>query len=277
MIERSRDGRTLSKNTVRLIRNALSQMLADAFDEELIKSNPAAEPRRPRGRRRRKGGGAKPVVRPFSDAELAQVLEAARVHEPEHYAYLLLLARTGMRPGEGAALVWDDINFTTRSISIERAYSRGVLGETKTGETRVVDMSTELSATLTALDRVRKTQALKNGWGEVPDLIFVNAAGGPLDESRVRKVFKRVMRKAGITGHTLYDLRHSYASLHLAKNTPITYVSSQLGHSDASTTLRWYARWLPQTDHNFADRLDSRTVGSPLVSDDGQGASAAGR
>ena len=37
-------------------------------------------------------------------------------------------------------------------------------------------------------------------------------------------------------------LRHTFTSLLLAQNAPITYVSAQLGHADATTTLRWYAR-----------------------------------
>ena len=61
--------KTLSKNTVRLIRACLSAMLAEAMDDELIKSNPAAVPSRRRGK---KGNGAvsaaerQKAIRPFS-------------------------------------------------------------------------------------------------------------------------------------------------------------------------------------------------------------------
>ncbi|HEX6049599.1 MAG TPA: tyrosine-type recombinase/integrase, partial [Gemmatimonadaceae bacterium] len=43
----------------------------------------------------------------------------------------------------------------------------------------------------------------------------------------------------------VYDLRHTFATHLLARGVPISYVSAQLGHADATTTLRWYARWLP--------------------------------
>jgi hypothetical protein len=33
-------------------------------------------------------------------------------------------------------------------------------------------------------------------------------------------------------------------------------VSAQLGHADATTTLRWYARWLPRADRRAVDMLD---------------------
>jgi integrase len=252
--------KTLSKNTVRLIRACLSAMLAEAMDDELIKSNPAAVPSRRRGK---KGNGAvsaaerQKAIRPFSDAELSKILEAARQHDAEHYPLFLLLARTGMRPGEASALQWTDFDFTNRKILVERAYSAGILGTTKTDGVRTVDMSQELATALTALYKQREAQTLKEGWGEVPELVFINAAGKAVDESRVRKRFARVLKKAEITGHRLYDLRHTFATQLLAKGAPITYTAAQLGHARPSTTLAWYARWLPQAGAGYVDRLDA--------------------
>jgi integrase len=40
-------------------------------------------------------------------------------------------------------------------------------------------------------------------------------------------------------------MRHTFASLLLLDGVPITYVSRQLGHKDASLTLRVYAHCVP--------------------------------
>ncbi len=54
-----------------------------------------------------------------------------------------------------------------------------------------------------------------------------------------------------------HQLRHTFASQLLAAGGPITYVSRQLGHHDASITLRVYAHWLPDTSGTKGvDRLD---------------------
>ena len=46
---------------------------------------------------------------------------------------------------------------------------------------------------------------------------------------------------------------------------PITYVSQQLGHRDASITLRVYAHWLPDaTADRGVDRLDDGATGRNL-------------
>jgi len=74
----------------------------------------------------------------------------------------------------------------------------------------------------------------------------------------VRKVFKRALGKAKLPTFRLYDLRHTFASLLLAASAPITYVSAQLGHVNASTTLKYYARWIPNRGRRWVDLLDPR-------------------
>ena len=52
-------------------------------------------------------------------------------------------------------------------------------------------------------------------------------------------------------------MRHTFASLLLQAGVPITYVSKQLGHRDASITLRVYAHWLPDSGaERGVDQLD---------------------
>src|ERR1019366_1859502 len=147
-------------------------------------------------------------------------LNTAREKDPEYFPLFLLLARTGLRPGEAFALEWADLDLAKRKITVERALSAGEVGTTKTGTVREVDMSQELAVALSPLYREREAQTLKHGWGEVPELIFVNPQRAHLDESKVRKRFARVLKAAEVGGHRLYDLRHTFASILLAKGAP---------------------------------------------------------
>ena len=70
-------------------------------------------------------------------------------------------------------------------------------------------------------------------------------------------VFTRLLEKAELAHRRIHDLRHSYATLLLQAGAPITYISQQLGHRDASITLRVYAHWLPDASRREADRLDT--------------------
>jgi len=60
---------------------------------------------------------------------------------------------------------------------------------------------------------------------------------------------------AGLPRHRLYDLRHTFATHLLADGAPITYVAAQLGHRKPTTTLAFYAHWIPRGDKTYIDRL----------------------
>jgi integrase len=75
-----------------------------------------------------------------------------------------------------------------------------------------------------------------------------------------------VLEKADLRQVRVHDLRHSYATHLLQAGAPITYVSQQLGHADASITLRVYAHYLPDGSQRDVDRLDESLPKQPNAS-----------
>ena len=63
---------------------------------------------------------------------------------------------------------------------------------------------------------------------------------------------------AKLPGFVPYDLRHTFASILLSSNVPLLYVSKQLGHFKATTTLDHYAKWLPSGEQRFVNVLDTQ-------------------
>src|SRR5436190_343800 len=83
---------------------------------------------------------------------------------------------------------------------------------------------------------------------------------GDVDLANLANAFKRTLKAATPDGqdpprHSLYDLRHTYATTLLAKRAPITYVAAQMGHANAATTLRYYAHRLPRTGGRYVELL----------------------
>jgi hypothetical protein len=89
----------------------------------------------------------------------------------------------------------------------------------------------------------------------MPAWIFPSPEGTALEERNVRTVFARLLAKADMRQICIHDLRHTYSTLLLQTGAPITDVSQQPGHRDASITLRVYAHWLPDVSRRV-DRLD---------------------
>ena len=53
----------------------------------------------------------------------------------------------------------------------------------------------------------------------------------------------------------MHSLRHSFASMLIALNTPITEVAKRLGHSTPAITLDVYAHFMKATESNSVNRL----------------------
>ena len=252
-------GQGYAKNTVRLMRAALSAMLSDAVDDGIIMANPAFQVGRHKTNRADKLTSAERVqkVRPMT-WEQRDAFLAAGAPETRYATLFVVLAKAGLRPGEAFALKPGDIDWGERTLRVERAWNLGRVKSTKTYEERTVDLTPELVRALAQHMTWLKAEALRQGWGE-PEWLFPNDEGKPHDEARVRKVFKRALGKAKLPAFRLYDLRHTFASLLLAASAPITYVSAQLGHVNPSTTLRYYARWIPNKGRRWVDLLDRVT------------------
>jgi integrase len=247
----------LAKDSVRLIRATISAIYADAQDAELVSANPAARTGRARGRkspdtvtsteRRQK-------VKAMTVDQLATFLKAG---EKNHHGLLyLFLADAGARPGEGFALRWTDLDLPSRQVTIERALERGgKIKTTKTGESRVVDLTPRLAAALDRYQTEVEAKALATG-RDLPELVFPSEAGTPLDDVNVGRRFREVVTRAGLPKFSLYSLCHTYASHLLAMGAPITYVSNQMGHSKPTTTLAHYAHFIQRGDRALADQLE---------------------
>ena len=254
LAEKRRQGR--AKNTVRLMRAALSAMLSDAADDDIIDGNPALQLGRRKASRADKLSAAERIqkVRPMSWEQRDAFLEAARI-DRRYGTLFLVLAKSGVRPGEAFALTPGDLDLRAGTMRVERAWSLGRVKPTKTAEERVVDLTPDAVRALQHHLVWLKENGLRSGHGE-SEWLFPNEAGHPFDIKKTASVFHRYRKRAQLPHFRLYDLRHTYASLLLAAGAPITYVSAQLGHANPTTTLRYYARWIPSQGQRWVTLLD---------------------
>ena len=250
-----------SSKTVQNLLRGLSSLLGHAVEDELLTVNPALKPGKflPQVSKRRS-------VNPFTRVEVATFLEAVQSHSPRYYSFFLCAVRTGMRLGELIALQWGDIDFHGRFIEVQRNCALGRIGTPKSGESRRVDMSLELTQSLRNLQTERQLEATVNGWSESPLWVFCNEAGSHLDPDNIRKrVFYKVLKKAGIRHLRFHDLRHTFASLLLQQGESPVYVKEQMGHSSIQVTVDLYGHLIPGGNKQAVDRLDGPVEKSPEI------------
>ena len=122
--------------------------------------------------------------------------------------------------------------------------------------------------------------------------MFPGADGRPLDRKAVWRAFAAAVNKANenaletekLRRLTVHSLRHTFASIHLMKGTPIPEVSAMLGHANVNITLSIYSHFIPRMQTDSSDRLaaaifnsQEKVLGSPLAMNsmhDGYGSSA---
>jgi integrase len=92
-------------------------------------------------------------------------------------------------------------------------------------------------------------------------LVFPTTIGTPLDaQNVVNRHFKPLLKRAGLPNICWHDLRHTYATLLLARGTHPTYVQKSLGHASVQLTLDRYSHWMPSMGRNTAEGMDEALV-----------------
>lgn len=185
----------LSPKSLENICRTLSSVLTQAVEDRLLAVNLAFR----LGRYYRKADHPKPEIRPLTREEAAWFLAQVQEHAPREYPLFLCALRTGMRLGELLGLHWGDVDFYGRFIEVRRNLVAGRLTTPKNGKTRRVDMSAQLTRVLCETLTARKEATLRQGWQHLPDWVFCNEAGKPLDGDNLRhRVFHRALAKAGL-------------------------------------------------------------------------------
>ena len=73
------------------------------------------------------------------------------------------------------------------------------------------------------------------------EYVCLNPDGSLIKPDYVTRHFPLLLKNSGLRHIRFHDLRHSCASLLLARNIPMKAIQEWLGHSDFSTTANIYA------------------------------------
>ncbi len=163
---------------------------------------------------------SKPDIYPLSMEEVMLFLEHV---SPRYKDFFAVAFFTGLRFGEMAVLKWKNVDFKLGVIKVRETRVRGVEGPPKTKKSvRDVKM---LTPVVEALRHQRKHTMGKS------DYVFLNQYGRPLLPDSVNQhVWKPTLRKIGLDDRSLYQTRHTFATLMLDAGELPGWVQHMMGH-----------------------------------------------
>ncbi|CUU73874.1 tyrosine-type recombinase/integrase [Campylobacter hyointestinalis] len=226
----------LSAKRVNNIRSILSQILNAAVGEGLIDRNPFGVVKKLRNE--------KTTIAPLNLEEIKRVIDAS---EPKFANIVKIAVFTGMRTGELIALSWDKVDFDKNTIKIDKSTRNGVYGDPKTESSkRTIAMLPIVREALLELKQVSQSK-----W------IVPNTKGEMMwCPKTLSDEWAKTLKKAGLSHRVFYQTRHTFASLMISKGEDPLWVSSTMGHADASMTFKRYAKNI-DTGRQRAEFLNS--------------------
>lgn len=244
----------LSSTTIKHYHRLISDILNDAVRWGYISSNPCTKISCPRGY---------PADVEYLNDEQARKLFELLDSAPAVYRHSIrLLLLTGMRRGELLGLEWHDIDWKNHCIHIQRTShylpGKGIYTDTPKTESsnRIIVISDQVITVLQAQMDWQKSQSLEmaNTWVNCRRVI-VSEDGTPMHPDRLTRWFSHFIAGTDLPPIHLHSLRHTYATLCIAKGVPITEVSAQLGHSSVATTANIYAHSIRSARIAAADKI----------------------
>jgi integrase len=224
---------TQGKATLRHIKACATSLFKRAVNEQRIKVNPWHDVQMP-------DDAIEAAPTQHYTVEEAEDIITALIDRVDCQLVMSLACFLGLRPGEIAALQWED--FDEENVHIRRSVVRGIVGTPKTKES---------IASLPLIDRVRIPLELwrqkspdTSGW------VFPSVNNTPIDlHNLVARVIRPALDAKKIVWKGMYAGRRGAGTAIIAlTNGNAAIGQALLRHKNMSTTLTFYKKQIPAAD-----------------------------
>ncbi len=230
-------GLDLAPSTVATLYGKVSAIFSAAVLDRVVASSPCSKaiklPRLPGG-----------DITPMTAEDVRSMVSAV---DDRFSALLVLMAGTGLRPGEALGVTADRIDFLRRTVRVDRQLLTvtGSLPAFAPPKTRRSNRTVVVPSN--ALDALSAHMAK---YAQGPDgLLFTREDGTPMRRDLLGSIWRAAATNAKVIDRSPHDLRHYAASVMIQQGASVKAVQEQLGHEKASTTLDTYTHlWPSSTD-----------------------------
>jgi integrase len=205
-------------------------------------------------------------LRTLTADEARQLMRAAEGDRLE--AVVVLALTTGMRMGELLGLTWRALDLERGAVRVQASLQRTAAGlalvEPKTARSR---RQIEIEPRVVAALRRHRAEQLQERLAAGPlwvdgDFVFATPLGAPIDgRELLRAWFRPLLLRAGLPPIRFHDLRHSYASIALARGLHPKVVQEAMGHSTIAVTMDLYSHVVPSLQREAAREMGAALFG----------------
>ncbi len=205
---------------------------------------------------------------PFSLSELeALTMQNAECESVKNG--ILLSCYVGLRKSEWIALVVEDYDPASGTLSIERACVLEQMKRPKTkGSTRIVqlpDVARQILNKQLKLISSFSEQTISIQEDDIKTLtrltaqpLFPNLRNGKFysAEKEIDRVYKNWLTASGVSYRGPKQARHTYASHAIMAGANLYWIASQLGHNTLDMIYKHYSKWIKEDSVNYPQLID---------------------
>ena len=246
----------VSERSVLMIHAVIHRALEQAVKLGLIGRNAADAVTRPRFKRKE--------MKTLNDTQVRSFL--SMLEGTRNDALFWMAISTGLRQGELLGLKWSDIDWRNRHLQVQRQLQRlkegiGFTEPKSDAGKRTIVLGKAMMEKLRKHIEIQDLEKSLAGsrWQEF-DLIFSSTIGTPFEPRNLFRIYKELLKQAGLPDIRFHDLRHTAATLMFKQGVHPKVVQERLGHSDISLTLNTYSHVLPSMQDDAADLIDELLV-----------------
>lgn len=237
------------------IRNILSNTFKLAVKQNILPRNPLSQIELKSNKSKEN------TVRSVSKEDIDNFMN--EIKETRYYIAFLIAIQTGARRGEILGLTWDNIDFDTNTLTINKIlqYQQGdglVFSSTKTSSSvRTLLMTQKLVEELKQhkQDQDKKRDYYGEHYYKDHSFVCCNDDGSPINPLSITQFTNKFSTKYGCH-FRFHDLRHTHATLLLEADVNIKVVQKRLGHENIKTTLNVYSHVTNKLEEDSINKFD---------------------